>query len=907
MISRLRVSNYSVRQKVATVMFTVLLVFFVLVGVVFYSQIKRVNYLSSKEKISDKSLLATSRIGDEIQHATEVLNVFSNTLIGQSSAALPSDSTILRGMEVFNNDLASKTLFVSATNAAQEKKFYVLSNGSKTSISSGLVAGVGVNIADLKGDKKTRIVVSSADKKGYLAVVNSHKLPDGASVEFGILISLDKVLNSFSEAESTLKYILANESDEVMASNTTVEVGNSLGSAVKGFDRGVSMASFVDKNRYITIGDERYIAVVNSSLEESLGAKMILLLPKSAIFSGAGSLLVILLAAILGLVIAYVLINRMFRKFFTPIQQSIVALKEISSGQISEDLKLQYELKDEIGEMTSSINVLIDNLNETARFAKEIGDGNLSGEFRPSSDTDKLGIALLGMQESLVKAKNIEETQKIESQKSHWANEGMANFSEILRNNHDNLKEMSFDVVKNLVKYVDAIQGGIFVLNDDNDDKYLEMTACFAYNRRKMQQKRVELEEGLIGRCFFERQPILLKEMPNDYLEITSGLGQENPRNLLLVPLKLNEEVNGVIEIASFKEFEEYQIQFIEKIAESISSTITSVRVNERTSALLERSQVQAEQMASQEEEMRQNLEELQATQEELEKRARENDNITKALEKEKYLLDALLSSIPDFIYFKDEECKFIRVSESMAPLFKVGCAAELVGKSDFDFHSAEHANKSYQEEMEIVRTGKKIINEVVRERWDDGREQWVSTTKMPLVATDGKIVGSFGISKVITDIKMLEMELQTQNEEMKANLAQMEQATVDADNIKTMYSNIIDNLPLKVFVKDRDGKLVVINSAVAHAHGLNPEELLGKSDFDFYDYDTAKGIYDSELEVIEGKEKSYVHEEHFDGTTRILKTTKMPFFIDTKQEKGLLGVQVDVSEFAKIKENHEA
>lgn len=907
MISKLFVSNHSVRQKVATVMFTVLLVFFILVGVVFYTQINRVNYLSSREKIQDKSLLAASRIGDEIQHATEVLNVFSNTIVSHSSNVLPGDSTILRGMDSFNNDLADKILFVSTTSAAQEKKVFALSDGSKASLTNGLVAGGGINISDIKGDKKTSIVVSSADKKGYLAVVNKKSLADGSIAEFGVLISLDKILNSFSEAESTLKYILVNQSNDIMASNAAVEVGSSLSSAVKGFDRSISLASFVESNRYLKVNKEPYLAVVNNSLEEKLNAKLVLLLPKASVVSGAGAFMLILLAAILGLVVAYILINRMFKKFFTPIQKSIVALKEISTGQISEELKLEYELKDEIGEMTSSINVLIDNLNETARFAKEIGDGNLNGEFRPTSSSDKLGIALLGMQESLIKAKDIEETQKIASKKSHWANEGMANFSEILRNNHDNLKEMSFDVIKSLVNYVDAIQGGIFVLNDDTDERYLEMTACFAYNRRKMQQKRVELEEGLIGRCFFERQPILLKEMPNDYLEITSGLGHENPRNLLLVPLKLNEEVNGVIEIASFKEFEDYQIQFIEKIAESISSTITSVRINERTSALLERSQVQAEQMASQEEEMRQNLEELQATQEELEKRARENASITQALEKEKYLLDALLSSIPDFIYFKDEECRFIRVSESMAPLFKVKSGAELIGKSDFDFHSAEHAKKSYDEEMEIVRTGKKIINEVVRERWDDGREQWVSTTKMPLVASDGKIVGSFGISKVITDIKMLEMNLQQQNDEMKANLAKMEQANVDADNVKAMYTNIIDNLPLKVFVKDREGKLVVINSAVAHAHGLKTEELLGKSDFDFYDYDTAKKIYDSELEVIEGEEKSYVHEESFDGTTKILKTTKMPFYINTKQQKGLLGVQVDVSEFARIKENHES
>ena len=306
--------------------------------------------------------------------------------------------------------------------------------------------------------------------------------------------------------------------------------------------------------------------------------------------------------------------------------------------------------------------------------------------------------------------------------------------------------------------------------------------------------------------------------------------------------------------------------------------------------------------MAAQEEEMRQNLEELQATQEELEKRARENEQMTGDLEKEKYLLDALLTNIPDYIYFKDEQSRFIRVSESMAPLFNTRSGSDLIGKSDFDFHAAEHANSAFQEEMEIIRTGKRILNQVDHEVWEDGREQWVSTTKMPLVAADGRIVGTFGISKVITDFKRMEIEMTMQNEAMKETLAQMEKASEDAENVKTMYNKIIDNLPLKVFVKDHSGKLVVINSAVAKAHGLKAEELIGKSDFDFYDHDAAMKVYQAELEVMEGEAKTYVHEEHFEGgETKTLKTTKMPFYIDTLKEKGLLGVQVDVSEFSNI------
>jgi transcriptional regulator with GAF, ATPase, and Fis domain len=113
--------------------------------------------------------------------------------------------------------------------------------------------------------------------------------------------------------------------------------------------------------------------------------------------------------------------------------------------------------------------------------------------------------------------------------------------------------------------------------------------------------------------------------LPENYIRITSGLGDENPRALLIMPLKLNEEIFGVIELAAFKRFEKHEIEFIERVSEIIASSISNLRTTTNIKVLLEKSQQQAEEMRAQEEEMRQNMEELTATQEAMSEKDREN------------------------------------------------------------------------------------------------------------------------------------------------------------------------------------------------------------------------------------------------------------------------------------------
>lgn len=326
-----------------------------------------------------------------------------------------------------------------------------------------------------------------------------------------------------------------------------------------------------------------------------------------------------IIVGLIGLIIIGIVIFFVAGNISKPIQKITRLMKQLSAGRIDESMKVNIQTNDEIQEMSNSFNISIDALLDKANFATSIGSGDLNSEVKLLSDDDILGKALLDMRDSLRKAEEEEKNRKEEDSKRTWANEGFTRFADILRQSDNDLKLLSENVIKNLVNYLEANQGGLFILNDDDEkNKYLELMACYAFDRKKFMEKHIKIGEGLVGTCFVEQKTTYMTQVPENYINITSGLGGENPRSLLIVPLKLNEEVLGVLEIASFKTFEKHQIEFVEKIAESIASSISSVKINAKTAYLLEQSQQQAEEMRAQEEEMRQNMEEMNATQEEM-------------------------------------------------------------------------------------------------------------------------------------------------------------------------------------------------------------------------------------------------------------------------------------------------
>lgn len=318
--------------------------------------------------------------------------------------------------------------------------------------------------------------------------------------------------------------------------------------------------------------------------------------------------------------------------YFLMIQKVFNPLKEIAQAAKQQQLS-KVQTTDELGVASENLNAIIRQLEEATGFINSIGEGNLDAKLIGENERTSLSQALLSMQQKL---KNINE----EERKRKWANEGLAKFVEILRSGESNLSTLGDNIIKALVTYTGATQGGLYAWNDDqSENAHIELVSSYAFNRKKYEKKKIQAGEGLLGQAYFEKKTKYITEIPHDYFRIVSGLGETDPQSILIVPLLSDDKVYGLVELASFKKFETYEIAFVEKLGETLASTLASVKTNEKNKKLLQDFQGQTESLRSQEEEMRQNMEELTATQEEMGRK--ENDYIKQISKLEEKLKQA--------------------------------------------------------------------------------------------------------------------------------------------------------------------------------------------------------------------------------------------------------------------------
>jgi methyl-accepting chemotaxis protein len=471
-----------------------------------------------------------------------------------------------------------------------------------------------------------------------------------------------------------------------------------------------------------------------------------------------------ILIGIGGLLFLTLIILFVSQKLTSSLIETTKILGRLSKGDISMSNKIMVKSsKDEIGQIRTSVNALIEGLNSTAKFAKEIGQGNLDADYHVLSSFDILGNSLLEMQKNLKNAQDDEITRKQDDVKRNWATHGLAELSEVLRQSRRDIEEFSISIIRSLTKYIDANQGGLFIINDDNpNDVFIELMASYAFNRERMLEKRINLGRGLVGRAIQEKATVYMSEIPENYITITSGLGESNPRNILIVPLIFDDIVFGVIELASFEKFERFQIEFVQKFGESVAASISNIKINSRTAKLLDESNLKSQELAIKEKELRLNLHELQATQEESARKEIEMTGIMNAI--------AAISTIIQY----DANGKIQKINGGNLDGNNF-YRSDMVGRHhrEYTLESVEKPDDYYQFWTDLL-TGKSRDKIVYFQSGDF--QQWISERYTPVKDEQGKVYKIINIGTDITESKILETRLLDQRNELLSNEEELRQ-----------------------------------------------------------------------------------------------------------------------------------
>jgi signal transduction histidine kinase/CheY-like chemotaxis protein len=391
------------------------------------------------------------------------------------------------------------------------------------------------------------------------------------------------------------------------------------------------------------------------------------------------------------LLLLIVTLYLLIRNWVGPLLQINHLMKSLAQGELVEN-KIKYTAQDEIAEIIHSSKKLQGALKSTIKQAQAIATGNYSREVKRLSPHDQLGHALSDMTHTLrgvitqinaiavgdytTEVKPLSEHDQLghalskmtcklrnmttKTAEQNWIKTGQTQLNDQL-SGEQNIMQLAENTINFLTPYVDAQVGAFYLAQGKHPNIRLKMMASYAYTWRKNLANEFQLGEGLVGQAALERKPIIITQAPEDYIYIQSGLGKSRPRTILVRPFLYENQLKGVIELASFNLFTKRQIEFIDQVMTSLGITVNTAESRSRMQALLRQSESQAdelqeqteklqaqqqalqqtnEELQAQSEELQTQQEELRQTNEELEERTRELEGQTEEIQQKNLTLE---------------------------------------------------------------------------------------------------------------------------------------------------------------------------------------------------------------------------------------------------------------------------
>ncbi|MEA2746911.1 MAG: hypothetical protein QOI41_1054, partial [Myxococcales bacterium] len=270
-------------------------------------------------------------------------------------------------------------------------------------------------------------------------------------------------------------------------------------------------------------------------------------------------------------------------------------------------------------DLVDNVNQLADSLTNQIRAMADVATAVTEGDLTRSITVEAQGEVLQLKERVNQMIVNLRETTQ-KNLEQDWLKTNLAKFSGMMQG-QKSLESVSRMIMSELTPLVQASHGAFFVM-DEGEGKTLRLLATYAYKERKHVANRFRLGEGVVGQAALEKKSILLSRVPSDYIQVTSGLGEAPPLNLIVLPVLFEDDVRAVIELASFEPFSQIHRLFLEQLTESIGVVLNMIGANMRTEELLKQSQSLADELKEQSSELQRQQNELKRSNQELEQQA---------------------------------------------------------------------------------------------------------------------------------------------------------------------------------------------------------------------------------------------------------------------------------------------
>jgi len=504
----------------------------------------------------------------------------------------------------------------------------------------------------------------------------------------------------------------------------------------------------------------------------------------------------------LGVIFIVLLLGFLTFNLSSSFSSLIAYSRSISKGKLPPPLDLPQG--DEINQVATYLNIHSSDLMDKVNYISSLsGEGSVS-VYTPDEE-DEVGNSLVVLSNHLNRKSLEEISRNREDKKQNWISAGNAQIGEVLRSEREDAEELSFAIIQKMVGYMNVEMGSLFISNySDPDHPTLELTASYAYDRRKYRNSTLEWGSGLPGTCAQEKKRILLTEVPEQYFEVSSGTGSARPNFLLLVPMIIDNVVYGVIELATIRLLRPFEIEFVESLSEGIARSLQAVQTNKTTTELLQQSRAQAEALKTHETIMLENMKQLEEAQSESLKKESEINGILMAINNATLVAELGLNG------------RYIHINEKFLILLE-SHSDQVLGKLHTEFSQADPSSNEYKEFWSRLRAGESISNMELYKLFS-GKEIWLRQTFTPIINSEGHIYKILNIAEDITETKALQ-------EGLKSSEHEITRASLDLQTLNEAVNTALIKCEL-----DPDGIIMQVNEKYTEVTGYGRKELLGRN-----------------------------------------------------------------------------